>query len=73
MASEADLIVIVSELVSVKYILPTSVAPTFSFLLAVNEVIILPATDVCLNTGAELAVTSIKIEVVAVAPKVSVT
>ena len=51
--------VIVSELISVKYILVTSPVVAFSFLEVVKEEIIDPPTDVSLNTGAEFAVTSI--------------
>ena len=45
----------------------------FSFLLAVKAVIIVPAAEVCLNTGAELAVTSINKFWLVTASKVSVT
>ena len=45
----------------------------FSFLLEVKDVIIDPSVDVCLKTGAELAVTSICIVCVSVSPKLSAT
>ena len=60
MLSDWDVIVIASLLVSVKNILPILVwVPWFSFLFVAKEVIIDPPIEVCLNTGAELAVTSI--------------
>ena len=41
-----------------KYSLVISPVEAFSFLAAVKDVIVLPPTDVSLNTGAEFAVTS---------------
>ena len=49
--------VIESDSASVKYILPTTPAEAFSFLLAVKDVITVPDVDVCLNTGAVLIAT----------------
>ena len=72
--SDWDVIVIASLLVSVKYILPIlEFVVSFSFLLIVKEVITEPTAEVCLNTGAELAVTLMYTVLVVVVLNVSVT